>query len=207
MSLILRELIDDGDLPEVPIVIDSPMAVDATGIYSRHLYDHTLDQELVEDGRSRLFPREVRLCRTVHESKALNAKEGPLVIISSSGMMTGGRILHHLTRRLGNPANLILLAGYQAVGTRGRALQDGARTLRIHGAEWPVQCKVETLEGMSSHGDWEELLRWVGSAEGMPQRAFVVHGELQQSQKFAVRLQAKTGAKVVVPELGDRAEI
>jgi len=207
MTLILRELMDDGGLPNVPIVIDSPMAVDATSIYSRHLYDHSLDRDLVEDGRNRLFPREVRFCRTVHESKQLNTREGPLVIISSSGMMTGGRILHHLTRRLGNPANLILLAGYQAVGTRGRALQDGAQALRIHGEEWPVRCHVESIEGMSSHGDWEELLRWVGTAAGMPRRAFVVHGELQQAQKFAVRLQAKTGARVVVPELDERVEI
>jgi metallo-beta-lactamase family protein len=200
LTIILRELMDAGDLPEVPIVIDSPMAVDATAIYSRHLHDHSLDRDLV-------FPRDVRYCRTVHDSKQLNLQDGPLVIISSSGMMTGGRILHHLTRRLGNPANLILLAGYQAVGTRGRALQDGARTLRIHGEEWPVTCRVESVDGLSSHGDWEDLLRWVGTTAGMPRRAFVVHGELQQSQKFAVRLQAKTGAKVLVPQLDERVEI
>jgi metallo-beta-lactamase family protein len=102
---------------------------------------------------------------------------------------------------------LILLAGYQAVGTRGRALQDGAQALRIHGEEWPVHCQVETLEGMSSHGDWEDLLRWVGTTPGMPRSSFVVHGELQQSQKFAVRLQAKTGTTVAVPKLDEQVEI
>lgn len=206
VTLMLRELMSGGELPEVPIVVDSPMAVDATAIYSRHLHDNSLDDGL-GDGGSRLFPRQVRFCRTVHESKALNAQEGPLVIISSSGMMTGGRILHHLTRRVGNPANLVLLSGYQAVGTRGRALQDGARTLRIHGEEWPIHCRVETIEGMSSHGDYEDLLQWVGSDAALPRRAFVVHGEPAQAAKFAVRLQAKTGAKVLVPQLDERVEI
>ena len=100
VTLILRELMNENELPEVPIHIDSPMAIEATAIYSRHLYDCNLDTDVVEDGRNRLFPRDVHLHRTVHESKQLNTMEGPRVIVASSGMMTGGRILHHLVRRL-----------------------------------------------------------------------------------------------------------
>jgi len=201
IGLILRDLMRQGDLPEVPIHIDSPMAIDATLIYSRHLYDGNLDTDIVEDGRSRLFPRRVHLHRTVHESKQLNAMDGPRVIIASSGMMTGGRILHHLVRRLPNHNNLVLLTGYQAVGTRGRALQDGAATLRMHGQDVHVEAQVMTVEGLSSHADRTEILRWVASEPRPPRRIFVVHGEAESAAHLAERLRAATGADVAVPEL------
>jgi metallo-beta-lactamase family protein len=207
VTLILRDLMKAGELPEVPIYVDSPMAVDATLIYSRHLYDTSLDDDLIQDGRSRLFPREVHLCRTVHESKSLNTREGPMVIISSSGMMSGGRILHHLTRRLSRPENLILLAGYQARGTRGRSLQDGAKTLRIHGENWPVACRHETIHGLSSHADRTELLRWVNSADSKPAKVFVVHGEPDSAAGFAEELRRELGAEVHVPSLGKGFEL
>jgi len=207
VTLILRDLMKRGELPEVPIFVDSPMAVDATLLYGRHLYDTNLDDDLVEDGRSRLFPREVHLCRTVHESKRLNTREGPMVIISSSGMMSGGRILHHLTRRLGRPENLILLAGYQAIGTRGRALQDGAKHLRIHGENWPVECRHATIHGLSSHGDREEMLRWVGQPERKPQKVFVTHGEPDSAAHFAKDLRQHLGAEVHVASLGKGFEL
>lgn len=207
VTLILRDLMKSGKLPEVPIYVDSPMAVDATLIYSRHLYDTNLDDGIIDDGRSRLFPREVHLCRTVHESKTLNTREGPMVIISSSGMMSGGRILHHLTRRLGRLENLILLAGYQARGTRGRALQDGAKSLRIHGQKWPVECKHATIHGLSSHGDREEMLRWVGTARRKPSKVFVVHGEPDAADRFAKDLRSTLEAEVHVASLGKGFEI
>ncbi len=207
VTLILRDLMKAGELPEVPIYVDSPMAVDATLIYGRHLYDTNLDDDLIQDGRSRLFPREVRLCRTVHESKELNTREGPMVIISSSGMMSGGRILHHLIRRLGRPENLILLAGYQARGTRGRSLQDGAKTLRIHGDNWPVECGHAIMHGLSSHADRSEMLRWLGTAPQPPGKVFVVHGEPDSSAKFAGELRDVLGADVHVPSLGKGFEI
>lgn len=202
VGLILRELMRDGDLRDVPIHIDSPMAIDATAIYSRHLYDSNLDEDITEDGRSRLFPRHLYRHRTVHESKMLNNMDGPRVIIASSGMMTGGRILHHLTRRLGNHHNLVLLTGYQSVGTRGRALQEGAGSLRIHGQDVPVGARVETVHGLSGHADRDELLRWVGTAPTPPKRIFVVHGEEKTMMEFAKTLRQETGAKVDVPELG-----
>jgi metallo-beta-lactamase family protein len=207
VTLILRDLMARGELPEVPIFVDSPMAVDATLLYGRHLWDTSLDDDVVVDGRSRLFPREVHLCRTVHESKRLNTREGPMVIISSSGMMTGGRILHHLARRLGRSENLILLAGYQARGTRGRALQEGAKHLRIHGENWPVRCRHATIHGLSSHGDRDEMLRWVGQPERSPEKVFVVHGEPDSATRFADDLRDRLGAQVHVPALGKGFEL
>jgi len=207
IGLILRDLMREGDLPDVPIHIDSPMAIDATLIYSRHLYDGNLDPDITEDGRSRLFPRHVHLHRTVHESKRLNTMEGPRVIIASSGMMTGGRILHHLVRRLPDHNTLVLLTGYQAVGTRGRALQDGATALRMHGQEVPVNAAVMTVEGLSSHADRGELLRWVATESRPPRRVFVVHGEPDQAAHLAGRLRQATGAEITVPGLNDSFEL
>ncbi len=130
-----------------------------------------------------------------------------MVIISSSGMMTGGRILHHLTRRLGRPENLILLSGYQAQGTRGRSLQEGAKTLRIHGGNWPIECRHETIHGLSSHADRDELTRWVDTAPTPPGEVFVVHGEPDSARSFAAHLRGRMGAAVHVPALGEGFEI
>jgi len=202
VGLILRRLMLGGDLPEVPIHIDSPMAIDATAIYSRHLYDGNLDDDITDDGRSRLFPHKVHKHRTVHESKQLNNLDGPRVIIAASGMMTGGRIIHHLKRRLGDHHNLLLLTGYQAMGTRGRALQDGADTLRMHGQDVPVKAHVGTIEGLSSHADRAEILRWIKSAERPPKRVFVVHGEEKSARALGEVIRQETGARFEVPELG-----
>jgi metallo-beta-lactamase family protein len=203
VALILRDLMEGGDLAEVPIHIDSPMAVDATAIYSRHLHDGNLDADISLGGQS-LFPHQVKLHRTVHESKMLSAMDGPRVIIAASGMMTGGRILHHLIRRLPNPHNLILLSGYQAAGTRGRQLQDGATSLRMHGQNVVVGAHVGTIEGLSSHADADDIMRWVGTCRLPPRRVFVVHGEGDGPLALAARLRAALpGAEVTIPKLGD----
>lgn len=207
VTLILRELMREGDLEEIPIHIDSPMAINATAIYSRHLYDSNLDEDVTFDGRSRMFPFKVRLCRTVHESKMLNNLDGPRVIIASSGMMTGGRILHHLARRLPDHNNLVLLTGYQGLGTRGRTLQDGAATLRIHGKNVRVEAKVGTITGLSSHADGDEIMRWIGTAERKPETVFVVHGQLESAEFLANRIENEFGSKTHVPDLKDSYEL
>lgn len=207
VTLILRELMRDGELEEVPIHIDSPMAINATAIYSRHLYDSNLDDDVTFDGRSRMFPFKVRLHRTVHESKILNNLDGPRVIIASSGMMTGGRILHHLSRRVSDHNNLVLLTGYQAVGTRGRSLHDGAKTIRIHGQNIPVEAKVATINGLSSHADSDEIMRWIGTAKKKPRRVFVVHGEPDSAEHMGARIAREIGAEVSVPDLKESFEI
>jgi metallo-beta-lactamase family protein len=207
VTLILRDLMIGGDLEEVPIHIDSPMAIDATAIYSRHMYDSNLDKEITLDGRSRLFPFQVHLHRTVHESKQLNNLQGPRVIVAASGMMTGGRIIHHLKRRLPDRHNLVLLTGYQAVGTRGRALQDGAGSLRMHGQNIDVEAQVATIQGLSSHADADEIMRWIDTADKKPRRVFVVHGEEESAKTLASRIHKSIGAEVTVPSLKDSFEI
>ncbi len=207
VTLVLRELMNNGELPEVPIHIDSPMAVDATLIYSRHLYDCNLDGDLVQDGRSRLFPRQVHFVRTVSESKELNGLSGPRVIISASGMMTGGRVLHHLGQRLPDPKNLVLLAGYQAAGTRGRALLQGAKSLKMHGRQVPVRAEFSQIHGLSSHADSDELMAWITSAATLPRTVVVTHGEPDAAAALAERIGTETGVRCVVPELGDTLEV
>lgn len=206
-TLVLRELMEAGTLPEVPIHIDSPMAVDATQIYSAHLRDHNLDDCLGDDGGSRLFPRHVHFHRSVDESKALNEMRGPRVILSSSGMMTGGRILHHLARRLPDPKNLVCLVGYQAAGTRGRKMLEGARHVRIHGYDVERRAEMLVVHGMSGHADRDELLRWVESAPAPPETIFVTHGEPEASSSLAALLVERTGATVHVPEHGQSFEL
>jgi len=203
VTLILRDLMRDGDLPDVPIHIDSPMAVDATKIYSRHLHDCNLDEELVQDGRSRLFPNQVYFHHTVQDSKTLNDLGGPRVIISASGMMTGGRVLHHLVQRLPNEKNLVLLAGYQAAGTRGRSLLEGAKSLKIHGQMVPLRAEFQQIHGLSSHADCDELMAWITSAKTMPKTIFVTHGEPDAAKALAQRIKAETGVKTFLPNLGD----
>lgn len=211
VGLILRRLMGRGDLAEIPIHIDSPMAVDATAIYSRHLGDHNLDDDVGGPGTGGapggFFPGKVFLHRTVHDSKALNTMKGPRVIIAASGMMTGGRILHHLVRRLPDARNLVLLTGYQALGTRGRSLQDGAATLRIHGQNVPVKARVASIQGLSSHADGDEIMRWIGTAGRKPRRVFVVHGEEEAATHLAGRIAEATGAEVAVPRLKDSFDL
>ncbi len=207
VTLILRELMNEGRLPEVPIHIDSPMAVNATRIYSKHLEDGSLDDELSEDGRSRLFPRNVEFHRTVDESKELNKLPGPRIIISASGMLTAGRVIHHLRRLLPDKRNLILLVGYQAAGTRGRALLEGAKKLRMHGRDVPVRAKFRSAHGLSAHADQEELIRWLGSSKSPPKTVFVTHGEPEASKALARRIEEEFGSRCFVPHLRDRFDL
>jgi metallo-beta-lactamase family protein len=206
LTLVLNDLMRAGTLPQVPIHIDSPMAVNATEIYGRHLRDRNLDKELVTDGESRLFPPNVQFHRSVKESQALNNLSGPRVIISASGMLTAGRVLHHLRRLLPEGENLVVLAGYQAAGTRGRALLEGARSLKIHGERVPVRANFFPLHGMSAHADSEELLRWVRSAGKPPQAVFVTHGEPEASLALAQRLE-REGLSTFVPRLGEAFDL
>jgi metallo-beta-lactamase family protein len=196
-----RELILAGTVPEFPIYLDSPMAVNATEIYLRYHDRHQVDAAfLQDDDQCLLFGPKVHLVRSVPESKSLNQLKGPAMIISSSGMLTGGRVLHHLKRLLADPHSMIALAGYQAAGTRGRALENGAETLRIHGADVPVRAQIEDLGGMSGHADRHELLRWVSAMQQQPSQVFVTHGEEEASVAFAALLHDKRGWNSIVPE-------
>jgi metallo-beta-lactamase family protein len=202
VTLSLRTLMESGDLPEVPIHIDSPMAVDATRLYAKYAHDPSLDADLAAGG-TLLFPRNVYFHRTIDESKALNRLPGPRIILSASGMLSGGRVLHHLKRLLVDPKNLIMLVGYQAAGTRGRAMLEGATAIRIHGEDVPVRAAFVALSGLSAHADRGELLRWVRTATTPPRTIFVTHGEAEPARALAEMLARESGATCHVPQLGD----
>lgn len=199
MTLVLREMMDNGDIPEVPIHIDSPMAVEATHTYARYLNPSNVDEEVVEAGRSSIMPGNLTLHRTVNESKQLNSAKGPRVILSASGMLAGGRVLHHLKRIAPDGDNLIVLAGFQAAGTRGRRLLDGEPTVRVHGRDVLMRCEVMSLHGLSGHADRSELKRWLRSGDLAPDRTYLTHGETESAMALAHDLRREFDWKVSVP--------
>jgi metallo-beta-lactamase family protein len=197
-----------GRLPRIPSYLDSPMAIDATGIYRAHPEDFDDDMRaLLATGRSPLQWGEFETTRTAAESKAINAVPGPVLIVSASGMATGGRVLHHLRERLPDPRSTVMLVGYQAVGTRGRALEEGARVLRIFGEDVPVRARIETVPRLSAHADVDGLMRWLRTATRPPRRLFVVHGEPQPSAALAARVTHELGWNVSVPAYRDRVTL
>jgi metallo-beta-lactamase family protein len=197
---VLNTLMEQGRIPTLPIHLDSPMAVQATKIYAAH----PKEQEAV---RGELTARNVVCHSTVDESKALNSFQGPGILISSSGMLTGGRILHHLKRLLPDARNTVALVGYQAAGTQGRFLQDHAPTIRIHHEEVPVRAAVEDLTGFSGHADPGEILRWLSALPAPPKTIFLTHGEPEAAAALAATLQQKKRFVVRVPKLGDVATL
>ena len=195
-------------LPRVPIYLDSPMAVDATSVYRLHPEDFDEDMRArLASGHSPLQWDHVRVARTAAESKLINTEPGPVLIISASGMATGGRVLHHLRQRLPDARATVLLVGYQAVGTRGRALEEGARSIKIFGSDVPVRAHVETLHGLSAHADTDGLLRWLRTASRAPRRLFVVHGEPGPAAALAGRVTRELGWSVSVPAYRDRVTL
>jgi metallo-beta-lactamase family protein len=204
----LRQLEDAGRIPSLPVFVDSPMAIDVTEIYCRHPEEHDLDMKLVTDARRcPLCCRQYRLVRTVPESQALNARTGPMIIIAGSGMLTGGRVLHHLKHRLHDERTTVLLPGFQAEGTRGRALQQGASELRIHGRLVPVRARVVTLDGLSAHADREGIFRWLAGFRRAPRQVYVVHGEPIASQNLAAAIGSRLGWTAEVPSEGQVIEL
>ncbi|HEV2175843.1 MAG TPA: MBL fold metallo-hydrolase [Terriglobia bacterium] len=175
---ILRELLEQKKIPPLPIHVDSPMAIDCTDLYRRHHEDHNLQMDALEaKGVKPLMPPGVHFDRTVEQSKALNNSTSPMIIISASGMATGGRVLHHLARCLPDPRNTILFEGFQSPGTRGQTIQSGAQFVKIHGQRVPVRAKVESMENLSGHADYGEILRWLGRFPKAPRQVWLTHGE------------------------------
>lgn len=175
----IRRLEDAKRIPRLPVFIDSPMAVDASALYCKFGDEENLKLNLTMDDESccLLRCRETTFVRTPDESKRINDIQTPAIIIAASGMATGGRVVHHLARRLPDKRNTVLLVGYQAEGTRGRALMNGAKQLKIHGQFVPVRAEVASISGLSAHGDQNDLMRWLSGFRQAPRRVFLVHGE------------------------------
>lgn len=183
-----------GRLSAVPIFLDSPMAIDATTMMSRHMDDHKLTPD-----EAREAYKIARYTEDVEDSKAINNNPYPKVIISASGMATGGRILHHLKNYAPDMKNTILLAGFQAAGTRGRALREGAKELKIHSQWVPVNAEVAQIDTLSGHADANELIRWLSGFRIPPKKTFIVHGEPDASEALRVLIGRELGWDSVVP--------
>jgi metallo-beta-lactamase family protein len=203
---LLQKLIHLGRIPELPIYLDSPMAVDATAIFREHLDELTVAPGELLAPAGALGGRNVHLTRAVADSKKINGVDGPAVIISSSGMMVGGRILHHLKQRLPNPRDTVVIGGYMADGTRGRHLLNGAKFVKMHGRQVPVKAAVVGMSSLSGHAGRGELLRWLRDLPA-PRRVFLTHGEKSSSESLAEELRATRGWDVTVPRLGQTVDL
>ncbi len=190
----IARLIKRGEIPYVPVFLNSPMAVDATDIYHRHHDEHHVTWE---DCKA-MFELAKRV-NTVEQSKELNRRQGPMIIISASGMLSGGRILHHLASFGGDPRNAILLSGFQAGGTRGAVLAGGERNLRMFGKVFRIEAEVVQLEAFSGHADADELLRWMAAGRA-PRMTYLTHGEPTASDTLRYRVKHELGRSVRVPD-------
>lgn len=199
---LLATLFGSGRMAPVPVYLDSPMAIAATQIF----FDNGADQRLTR-AECQAMDDIATFAHTPEESKAIDGRSGPMVVVSASGMATGGRVLHHLRRFLPGEDNTILLVGFQAAGTRGRTLADGGDELKIFGSYVPVRAEVRTIESLSAHADWLELVQWLEHSKIAPRRVFVTHGEPAASDALRRRLQERFGWQVEVPEDGQTAAL
>ena len=200
---LLWRLRESGAIRDIPTFLDSPMAIDATELFRSRPQDHRLSA-----ADAYAMCSAVRYTNTSDESRELNQLHGPLIIVSASGMLTGGRILHHLRNRAGDPRNTILLTGYQAHGTRGAELAHGADRVKIHGDYYPVRAEVTALDSLSAHADGDELCAWLAPLAALPPaQTFITHGEPPGSRALAKRLREDMRWNVHVPVLGERCEL
>lgn len=206
---LIRELEDEKAIPVLPVSVDSPMAAAATAAYARRTEEH--DEEYASVLRQQRHPLRTHSMMTAssrQESKKLNDAEGARVIISASGMMTGGRVLHHAMRLVPNPDATVVFVGFQAAGTTGRRIQDGEPEVKIMGQWIPVRCRIAKIGGFSAHADYGEVLKWLeGMESGIPSRTFLTHGEPDAANAMAGHIKERFGWNVHVPQYGERFEL
>ena len=186
-------------IPEVPVYLNSPMAIDATRLYHKYRAEHRLSPDECEAACT-----VAKMVHTADESRALNERGGPMIVVSASGMATGGRVVHHLKAFAPEARNMILLAGFQAAGTRGAALAAGATEIKIHGAYVPVRAEVVKMDSLSAHADYVEILDWLRGFQRPPKRTFVTHGEPAAADEMRRRIAESFGWDVRVPEYGEK---
>jgi metallo-beta-lactamase family protein len=199
---VIAQLQSSGRLPEVPVYLNSPMAASVTGLYRQYPQLHRLDAAALD-----AMQRTTRIVDSVEASKALNRRKGPMVIVSASGMATGGRVLHHLVAFAPDPRNAIVLCGYQAGGTRGAVLAAGNRQLRIFGQDIHVGAEVAQLAAGSAHADADEILAWLRTAPQPPRKVFVTHGEPDAADALRARIEHELGWPAHFPEYLERVEL
>lgn len=201
LYLLLR-LMEKGAIPRIPLYLDSPMAIEATRLFCKYVNE----QALSEDECSRML-ESTRFTGTARESKELMQRKEPAVIISASGMATGGRVLHHLKNLGENPNNCILFVGYQAAGTRGQTLIHGGRDLKIHGENVHIRAEVSILDSLSAHADGNELIEWLRRFNKAPRNTFITHGEPASSDSLRMRIGNELGWNCVVPDYLESFEL
>jgi metallo-beta-lactamase family protein len=204
----LHQLAAADRLPAVPVYVDSPMALAALDIYRAAIEEHADDIRSELWGRTDLLDlADLHEVRDTEGSKALTRSHEPGIVIAGAGMASGGRVVHHLARDLPDPRNAVALVGFQAAGTRGRALLDGATSLKIHGQYVNVKAEVCDLTGFSVHADADELLAWTAAVPEAPRAVFVTHGEPAASGALAARIVTELGWTAVVPTQGERLRL
>jgi metallo-beta-lactamase family protein len=205
----LRQLEDQQKIPRLPVYVDSPMALSATDLYLKHIEDHDLEFSREESGGKGdpLSVHEFHLTPSAEESKQINKVKTPCIIVSASGMAAGGRVLHHLMQRLPDARNAVILGGFQAQGTRGRALQEGAKTLRIFGQEVPVNAEIVEMGQFSAHAGKSELLRWLAGLAAPPRQTYLVHGETVAAQSLQAAIFERFKWKVAVARHLDTVDL
>ena len=185
-----------GAIPDdIPVYLNSPMAVDATEIFTSHSSEHRLSPD-----QCRALNRTAHMVNSVDESRALNERKGPMIILSASGMASGGRVVHHLKAFAPKSNNTILFVGFQAAGTRGAAMIDGAESIKIHGEYVPVKAKVEFISNLSAHADYSEIIDWLKGFESAPKKTFIVHGEPVAADAMRKHVEEQLNWNVLVPE-------
>ena len=206
---LIRELEDEKTIPVLPVMVDSPMAAAATAAYANRKEEQ--DEEytsILTRQRHPLRTHSMMTASSRQESKRLNDAQGARVIISASGMMTGGRVLHHAMRLVPDPETTIVFVGYQAAGTTGRRILDGEPEVKIMGQRVPVRCRIAKIGGFSAHADYAEVLRWLGGIEsGVPRQTFLTHGEPEAANAMAAHIKEKFGWNVHVPQYGEKVEL
>jgi metallo-beta-lactamase family protein len=199
---LLKQLREDGAIPDVPVFVDSPMALRALEVYQRAFDQHAADVR-PNLGPDPLGLEHVRLASTVEESMRLNAPAQPCIIVSASGMASGGRVVHHLAHLAADARNTIVVVGYQAIGTRGYDLVHGSPTIKALGRYFRVRARVESFDGLSVHADEDEMLAWLGAGEGQPEVVYVVHGDEAARSSLAERITRELGWLAVLPRHGE----
>ncbi|MBW2259693.1 MAG: MBL fold metallo-hydrolase, partial [Deltaproteobacteria bacterium] len=204
----IRELEEQERIPSLTVFVDSPMAIDVTSVFERSKADYSLSaRTLALNGTRILRPKQIQFSRTREQSQAINKETNHAIVISASGMVTGGRILHHLKYRLPNPNDTILFIGYQAEGTRGRTILEGEPEVKIHGKKVPVRAKIENISGFSAHADYNEILAWLMGFNRPPLKTFIVHGEPDASTALAEKIREKLKWDVVIPKFEEAFEL
>jgi metallo-beta-lactamase family protein len=200
----MNELLYNNVIPDIPVFLDSPMAIRVTEVFKHHM--ELFDEEMAQLIRDKMSPFDfpgLEMIQTAAESKELNNIKGTVMIIAGSGMCNGGRIKHHLVQNISRPESTVLFVGYQAVGTLGRSIVDGIKKVRILGQRYPVRARIAQIHGFSAHADRDELLEWISPIS--PRRVFVVHGETKSAKEFSRFLRQEKGWKVSVPMYGESA--